>query len=149
MKYAVTALALATAALLTACASNEAQQRQDAQVRDARAAVLAAEKSNTVMCPTAETCQKAWQLARAYAAQHSDMRFQFSDDTTATTYAPFDYERVGIRLAKTPDAGTSSRIEIVAQCKGADTNVPKWVIECSRRLTAIYGGFRPFIESKL
>lgn len=77
------------------------------------------------------------------------MRFQFSDDTTAWTYAPINAERVGIRLLKTPAAGASSEIQIVAVCKGFDSDVAKWVVTCSKRLEGIYDGFRPYIEAKL
>ena len=63
-------------------------------------------------------CEKAFSLAKVYVQTNADMKVQFSDDTTVSTYNPLDYGYEALQATKTPQAGESASIKLVASCKG-------------------------------
>lgn len=131
---------------LTGCVSQQELARRQAATNDLQNRLSAAMQNTIVTCPDKRLCDKAFSLAKVYVQEHSDMKLQFSDDTTVSTYNSIDYGYVALRATKTPEAGDSSSIRLVATCKGMDG---LFFSDCAQRIVSIYDGFKPYIESRI
>ena len=80
---------------------------------------------------------------------NGDMKVQFSDDTTISTYNPLDYGYVALQATKTPQAGDSASIKLAASCKGMYSGSELFFNMCARKIAPAYEGFRPYVESRM
>ncbi|RFC36598.1 MAG: hypothetical protein DID92_2727743532 [Candidatus Nitrotoga sp. SPKER] len=108
---------------------------------------LSRQNGDTVTCLNKISCEKALILTNAFIQKNSDMRMQFSDSTTVSpfpinTATNNQYGYISMSAIKTPDAGETVKIKLVATCQ-------KMNIECDKKLASIYDSFKPFVESKL
>jgi len=94
-------------------------------------------------------CEKAFSLAKVYVQTNADMKVQFSDDTTISTYNPLDYGYVALQATKTPQAGESASIKLVASCKGMNSGSDLFFNMCASKIAPAYEGFRTYIESRM
>ena len=94
-------------------------------------------------------CEKAFSLAKVYVQMNADMKVQFSDDTTISTYNPLDYGYVALQATKTPQAGDSASIKLVASCKGMYSGSDLFFNMCASKIAPAYEGFRSYIESRM
>ena len=97
---------------------------------------------------TDDRARKAFRLAKIYVQDNADMKVQFSDDTTISTYNPIKYAYVGLRATRIPGSGDSSTIELVAFCKGMEDRGYFFSL-CAQRIAPIYEGFKSYIETRL
>lgn len=147
-------IALTVALTLAGCVSQqELAQRQaqrQAEINHLLSRLSEAEQNTTVSCPNKQLCDKTFSLTKIYIQENADMKLQFSDDTTVSTYNPFDYAKVALRATRIPESGDSSSIKLVASCKGMDPNISEYMFTlCVNRVVPIYNGFKPFIESRI
>lgn len=107
--------------------------------------------SDTVTCSTKIKCEKAFSLTKVFIQQHTDMKIQFSDDTTVSTYnAPADRPfYVSMTAIKIPGIGESANIILTASCKSLSDKQGLAFSLCADKIAEIYEGFKPFVESKL
>lgn len=141
-------LAVICAALAVGCASQEEMARRRVQVDKARTDLDRAMADAVVTCSDRPSCDKAFALAKLYVQESSNMKVQFSDETTVFTYNPTKYCYVGLRATRVPGAGQSSTIRLSANCKGFDDGFDGFR-DCAHRMEMIYRGFRPYIEPRL
>jgi hypothetical protein len=146
-----------TVLLLAGCAS----QADIAQLAPANERMKLAHKNARIDCANKRDCDKAFDLAKVYVQSNADMNVQFSDSTLiATSNTPnrgirddrYD-QLVELKATKTPESGDSATIDLFAFCNGLefyfDYRHTDAFVGCANKLTAIYDGFRPFIESRL
>lgn len=98
---------------------------------------------STYSCPNKPVCDKAFSLSKIYIQNNSDMKIQFSDDTIVSTYNPTRFGAIGMSATKTPGRGDSATIQLNVVCKSIVD------IDCLRRSTDAYAGFRNFVESRV
>lgn len=96
-------------------------------------------------------CDKAFSLTKDYIQQIGDMKIQFSDDKTVSTYSstssnPLD---VSMSATKTPDIGDTENIKLVASCGHQNKGYGPLFVVCATKVADIYDGFKLFVESKL
>ena len=112
-------------------------------------------KNGSVDCVDKAMCDKAFQLTKVYINNNSDMRVQQSDDTTISTFGPIHEGYVAMSATKTPGKGDSSTITIAVDCRGIDRELQPIEFSrsfnpaCLRKVSKIYDGFQPYIESRL
>lgn len=137
---------------LAGCVSQqELAQRQaqrQAENSQLQSRLSAAQQNTSVFCPDKQSCDKAFSLTKIYIQENADMKLQFSDDTTVSTYNPIEYSYVALRATRMPESGDSSSIRLVASCKGMDASDYFFSL-CVNRIVPIYNGFKPFVESRI
>ena len=107
--------------------------------------------NGTITCSNKVMCEKAFSLTKDYIQQIGDMKIQFSDDTTISTYNssssnPLD---VSMSATKTPDFGETEKIKLVASCGYLNKGYDPLFVVCATKVADIYDGFKVFVESKL
>lgn len=122
----------------------EAKEAEDRQRETADE--LAAAEHSSVTCKNKLACGKAFALAQIYIQQNADQKIQVATDTIIDTYNPTEGGKVGITVTKIPRAGTTEVISIEPHCKLEGIYYES---VCRLKRTAIYRGFRPFIEKSL
>lgn len=133
---------------LAGCVSQQELARRQSEINELQSRLSAARQNTSVTCPNKQACDKAFSLAKVYVQENADMKLQFSDDTSVSTYNPIDYAYVALGATKTPEAGDSSSIRLVASCKGMDDGGYFFSL-CANRIVPIYNGFKPYIESRI
>ena len=134
---------------LTGCVSQEELARRQAAFNEMQSRLSASQNNTIVTCPNKQVCDKAFSLAKIYVQNNADMKIQFSDETTISTYNPINYGYMGLNATRTPEVGDSSSIKLVASCKGMYDGGGYFYEMCANRVTPVYEGFKPFIESKI
>jgi hypothetical protein len=134
--------------VLTGCVSQQQLAQRQAELSSLQSRLNASRQNTMVTCPNKQLCDKAFRLAKVYVQENADMKLQFSDDTTVSTYNSIDYGYVALRATRTPEAGDSSSIRLVASCEGMDDE-GYFFSKCAKRIVPIYEGFKPYIESRI
>lgn len=129
-----------------AAEARKAQEAKDEaqRVKEMAAELDAAEKS-IIVCKDKTTCSKIFSLAQIYVQQNADQKIQVATDTIIETYNPTEGGKVGITVIKMPRAGTVEVVRITPTCK----EEKYFERSCRLKRTAIYLGFKPFIEKSL
>lgn len=143
------ALAIVTTAVLAGCASPQERMQRQSENSNLAARLSSAQHSTTVDCRNKATCDKAFSLAKVYVQMNADMKVQFSDDTTVSTYNPLDYGYVALQATKIPGAGDSASITLTASCKGMYGGSDLFFNMCARKIVPAYEGFKSYVESKI
>lgn len=99
-----------------------------------------------VLCNDKVMCGKVFALAQIYVREHADQKIQVATDTIIETYNPTSAGSVGITVIKMPGAGTVEMVKITPSCKAGTIELEDI---CRDKRTAIYRGFKPFIERSL
>jgi len=133
---------------VTGCVSQQELDQRQAGLNNLQSRLSSAQAYRTATCPNAAACEKAFRLAKIYVQDNADMKVQFSDDTTISTYNPIKYAYVGLRATRIPGSGDSSTIELVAFCKGMEDRGYFFSL-CAQRIAPIYEGFKSYIETRL
>lgn len=164
MKTIITMILLST--ILSGCAEawkqagehNErrAQEQRDADLKDQSNEIQRRERlqallsdSDTVKCHTKISCDKAFSLTKVFIQQHTDMKIQFSDDTTVSTHNATQPFYVAMTAVKIPGAGESASITLTATCKSLSDKTGLAFSLCADKVATIYENFKPFVESKI
>jgi len=125
-------------------------QQQKDQVFAARSQVAAMvgpiADSATVLCKDANSCARAWKMARAYVQTYSGPAVQVASDTLIMTYEPRRDDELGMYVARYPEAGDSARIVMEVVCAATPGGAKTCAGESTR---AIRSGFRTTIEAGL
>jgi hypothetical protein len=124
-----------------------AQAERKAAAMELEAEAQAAASAN-VACMEKSTCSKVFSLAQIYLADNADQKIQVVTDTIIQTYNPTEVGMIGATIVKMPQRGDSALVSMSLSCKVTD-NYPEAQSLCRTRRTAIYKGFRPFIERQL
>jgi hypothetical protein len=159
---------IAIAITFSACASLTPTEAQISGMNAAFTNYQNATKTDLVIaCGNKAECDKAFSLANAYINQNSDMRIQHSDDISISTYAPIgawldNLGKLSFSALKTPGSGDSATIELKPSCFGLPEELdavkrplnhiqsdPSFNHRCMDRLAAIYGDFKPYVESRM
>lgn len=148
---------IATLLILTGCAS----KADIAMLAPANDRLTEAHKGAQIGCDNKRDCDKAFDLAKIYVQTNSDMKVQFADSTLVSTantpsrgILDERYDSlVSLQATRTPGMGDSAVINLSGFCNGLDfyqeyRHTDEFV-NCANKLTAIYDGFRPYIESRL
>lgn len=102
--------------------------------------------SATVLCKGADSCARAWQMAKAYVQTYSGPAIQVASDSLIMTYEPRRDDELGMYVARYPEAGESARIVMEVVCAATPGGVKTCKSESTR---AIRSGFRTTIEAGL
>lgn len=104
--------------------------------------MINARDSANVVCDDYYKCKRAFMAAKNYVIDNSDMRVQVSDEYYISTYRPTTYNRgmIGLSARMVPYSNDSYRISIDGEC-AIEIN------ECLNKLTVIFNGFKPSLES--
>lgn len=133
--------------VFTGCVNQQQAIKRQEEINDLQIRLDAAKSNLLVTCENKTQCEKAFSLTKVYIQQHSNMKVQFSDDTTVSTYNPTKPLYVGMQATKTPGVGETATIQLTVSCNGMDSRY--FYVDCAKRVTPIYEGFKPYIESKL
>lgn len=127
----------------------EARRMQEEKDQEQRTKEIAAEmeaaKTAVVICTDKTTCNKVFALAQIYVQQNSDQKIQVATDTIIETYNPTEGGKAGMTVIKIPRAGTTEVVQIKPSCN----EEKHYEGVCRLKRTAIYRGFKPFIERSL
>lgn len=124
------------------CVSDQYRKRDEETLKITLNRLEESKQHSTYSCPNKPTCDKAFSLTKIYIQNNSDMKIQFSDDTIVSTYNPTTFGSIGMSATKTPGRGDSATIQLNVFCKFSIAD-----IDCLRRSTDAYAGFRNFLES--
>lgn len=107
--------------------------------------------NDTITCSNKVICDKAFSLTKDYIQQIGNMKIQFSDDTTVSTYksSPSNPLDVSMSATKTPDIGETEKIKLVASCEYQNKEYDPLFVVCATKVADIYDGFKLFVEPKL
>jgi hypothetical protein len=125
----------------------EEERRLAAEAKREIAAEALAKADANYTCPDKTMCGKVFSLAQIYLAESADQKIQVVTDTIVQTYNPTEPANVGMTIVKVPGKGTKEVVQITASCK--DNDIHSFASICRTKRTAIYRGFRPFIEARL
>ena len=125
-------------------------REQEEQVFAARSQVAAMvgpiADSATVLCKDADSCARAWKMAKAYVQNYSGPAIQVASDTLIMTYEPKRDDELGMYVARYPEAGDSARIVMEVVCAATPGGAKTCASESTR---AIRSGFKTTIEGGL
>ena len=142
-------IAIIAVIVLAGCASPQERQQRQSENAALQSRLSATNLSTTVNCSSKPRCDKAFSLAKVYVQMHADMKIQFSDDTTISTYNPLDYGYVALQATKLPEAGDTASITLVATCKGMYVGSDLFFNMCARKIVPAYEGFKSYVESRM
>lgn len=131
---------------ISGCVSQQQIAQRQAEMSALQSRLSAARANSTVTCANKQICEKAFALTKVYVQQNADMKIQHSDDTIISTFNPTQYAYIALQATKMPGSGDTATIQLTASCKGMESS---FFPECASRITPIYDGFKPFVESKL
>jgi hypothetical protein len=124
MKLAIT---LATAALLSACAS---APTDPADQLDA---------TTPLYCAGPEQCNLMWRRAQAWVAQNSEMKIQIANDVVLETFNPPEHSlSLGYRILREPQS-SRDEIKIVSICRN--------IWGCNRSQIGVTASFKRYVRT--
>jgi len=132
-------------ARLAADARREQEKKDQEETLKNIAAELKAKENAIVICKDKATCSKVFALAQIYVQQNADQKIQVATDTIIETYNPTEGGKAAITVIKIPRSGSTEVVQIKPSCK--DEKYFEKI--CQLKRTAIYRGFKPFIEEAL